>query len=523
MMTIIRWALVTLLLAAPARAQDVVGFYFDTAGTASTASTATTSAPGEFVQGWLILQGASGLDGVGSWRAEVRLELADGSPATAQWMYLGGAQNFDAPPSFDVATFSLMPWEQDLALATVMIQVPDPSETVRVYLAGHRFPEGEGPVGFPLNHPEYGHGPEYTMEVMNRSGGNSYVPVAVINDDGTEPVQAAVSFDSSYLSELCVGMEVSGTVRVEGDGLVRPLEGVVAFHEAGLELRRLPTDSGYPAQEPSPWTTGPVTSRLEVTFLEADDLFEFRTTLTEARPHNFGVTFTTGDVVRTHDHVLEVWPTPCSEHAGIWNTPVGNKLVDGVIEFPASVASEPDPSGYLIVKNFGEEAITVSPALSGSPAFIVTNPAAVSLSPGSRRQLNLAFAPATPGWHEATLSFAGDVCASVTLRGYAVPSVVSDAGDLPGATRLLPAHPNPFNPRTTVSFELARAGRAKLSVYSLDGRLVTVLADGEFAAGTVRRSWSGRDARGRAAASGVYLVRLEAGDVQAVQRVTLLK
>jgi len=76
-------------------------------------------------------------------------------------------------------------------------------------------------------------------------------------------------------------------------------------------------------------------------------------------------------------------------------------------------------------------------------------------------------------------------------------------------TRLDGAHPNPFNPGTTVSFTLARAGRVDLAVYDTTGRRVAVLAGRSFMAGEHEVSWDGQDDRGRAAASGAYLVRLE--------------
>lgn len=513
--------ILALMLATPAAAQDVVGFYFDTDGAATTT---TTSAPGQYVQGWLILQGASGTGGLGSWRAEVRIELEDGSPATAQWLYLGGAQNFDAPPSFDVATFTLMPWEQDLALATVLIQVPDPDETVRVYLAGHRFPILESPATFPVHGPEYGHGAEYTPAAMASEAGNTYLPVAVINDDGATPPEPTVLIHWTGENNLYVGMQAAGTVSVRGLELVRPLEGDVAFQDPNMELRRVPVDGGY-SGDPSDWTTGTVTSRLEVPPLDAEDRFEYRLELTEAGTQNLGVTFTTGDAVHTFDHAMTVWPTPCSESAQVWGTDALNDLVDGSVMFPSAVSGYPDPSGYVSVRNLGTTELVVTPVLTGSSAFTITNPETATVPPQvtfpTSHAFDVVFAPNNSGWHEAILSFEGDVCGSVTLQGYAV--AVSDAGDVPGVTRLLPAYPNPFNPTTTVSFELAKAGRAKVSVYSLDGRLVTVLADEDFAAGTVRREWSGRDARGRTVASGVYLVRLEAGDARAVQRVTLLK
>jgi len=81
--------------------------------------------------------------------------------------------------------------------------------------------------------------------------------------------------------------------------------------------------------------------------------------------------------------------------------------------------------------------------------------------------------------------------------------------------------PNPFNPRTTIAFELGRAGPAQLQVLDLAGRVVTTLADGRLAAGHHERTWTGCDARGRAMPSGVYLVRL-IGDARVTsERVTL--
>jgi trimeric autotransporter adhesin len=76
-------------------------------------------------------------------------------------------------------------------------------------------------------------------------------------------------------------------------------------------------------------------------------------------------------------------------------------------------------------------------------------------------------------------------------------------------TRIAGAHPNPFNPEVTISFTLVRGGRVDLAVYDPTGRRVATLADRPYAAGEHDVSWEGRDASGRAAASGAYLVRLE--------------
>ncbi len=80
--------------------------------------------------------------------------------------------------------------------------------------------------------------------------------------------------------------------------------------------------------------------------------------------------------------------------------------------------------------------------------------------------------------------------------------------DLPGATALDQAHPNPFNPRTTISFKLGADTHARLQVFSVDGRLIKTLVDQTLQAGQHEAVWNGTDARGQSVASGNYLYTL---------------
>jgi hypothetical protein len=86
------------------------------------------------------------------------------------------------------------------------------------------------------------------------------------------------------------------------------------------------------------------------------------------------------------------------------------------------------------------------------------------------------------------------------------------------------AAPNPFNPQTTISFDLPRAESVSLRVYDTAGRLVrTLLAGSPGQAGRNEVVWNGRDNQGNQAASGVYLYRLETAQRQDVGRMTLVK
>lgn len=68
--------------------------------------------------------------------------------------------------------------------------------------------------------------------------------------------------------------------------------------------------------------------------------------------------------------------------------------------------------------------------------------------------------------------------------------------------------PNPFNPRTEVSFTLQRASRARLEIFDARGRRVRLLEERVFDAGEHRAVWDGRDDTGRDLASGLYFIRV---------------
>jgi hypothetical protein len=84
--------------------------------------------------------------------------------------------------------------------------------------------------------------------------------------------------------------------------------------------------------------------------------------------------------------------------------------------------------------------------------------------------------------------------------------------------------PNPFNPATIIRYDLPRDARVTLRVYDVSGRVVRVLRGGAAEpAGRHEATWDGRSDAGRAAASGVYFYRLEAGDYTETKRMVLLR
>jgi hypothetical protein len=109
------------------------------------------------------------------------------------------------------------------------------------------------------------------------------------------------------------------------------------------------------------------------------------------------------------------------------------------------------------------------------------------------------------------------ICIDATLKegsdtsdaDFAISDLTSVATETPLRLRLAANRPNPFNPRTNISFELPRAQRIRLSVFDLEGRFVRTLAVGPHAAGSHTVSWDGTDQGGAQVASGLYFYRLE--------------
>ena len=92
------------------------------------------------------------------------------------------------------------------------------------------------------------------------------------------------------------------------------------------------------------------------------------------------------------------------------------------------------------------------------------------------------------------------------------------AAALPASPQFLPNYPNPFNATTTIAFTLPAATRARLALYTVEGREVAVLRDGLQPAGEHRAQLDAG-----ALASGVYLCRLTSANFSATQKIMLLK
>ena len=89
--------------------------------------------------------------------------------------------------------------------------------------------------------------------------------------------------------------------------------------------------------------------------------------------------------------------------------------------------------------------------------------------------------------------------------------------------RLGPNYPNPFNPTTTIPFELETSQHVVLEIFDVAGRLVERLVDGVAPAGRSVAVWRGTTTRGGSAASGIYFARLETRQTTVTRKLVLIR
>ncbi len=121
-----------------------------------------------------------------------------------------------------------------------------------------------------------------------------------------------------------------------------------------------------------------------------------------------------------------------------------------------------------------------------------------------------------------------DGTGSMTIRDAAsgaglTLTISGDASTLPGTFALGRNYPNPFNPVTHVQVDIPVTSDVNVAVYDILGRLVSTLTSGVRAAGSLTLEWDGRDGNGMSVPTGMYVIRMKAGEFAASQKVLLMK
>jgi hypothetical protein len=143
----------------------------------------------------------------------------------------------------------------------------------------------------------------------------------------------------------------------------------------------------------------------------------------------------------------------------------------------------------------------------------------------------------TPGFGSCPFDFAyssGTASYTASTKGLPLGDLnwfpealsIDDPGlaDVPQVFHLGNNYPNPFNPTTTINYQLNEASKVSLTIYNALGQVVRVLVNNdEQMAGAHQVQWNGRDHLGNIVASGVYLYKLQTNEKTQIKKMLLLK
>ena len=104
------------------------------------------------------------------------------------------------------------------------------------------------------------------------------------------------------------------------------------------------------------------------------------------------------------------------------------------------------------------------------------------------------------------------------------PTAVSDDNrNTPKEFHLSQNHPNPFNPETTIEYQLSQSSHVAITIYNTIGQSIRTLYDGQQNAGVYELIWDGKDNSGRKVGSGIYLYQLKVDDFVSVKKMVMIQ
>lgn len=104
-----------------------------------------------------------------------------------------------------------------------------------------------------------------------------------------------------------------------------------------------------------------------------------------------------------------------------------------------------------------------------------------------------------------------------------IPNSDITEDEVPKANKLSQNFPNPFNPTTTIKFDVRAKGHVSLKIYNVAGQLVKTMVNEVMDAGSYSKEWTGTNNAGVKVASGVYFYSFEAENFKATKKMVLLR
>jgi hypothetical protein len=203
--------------------------------------------------------------------------------------------------------------------------------------------------------------------------------------------------------------------------------------------------------------------------------------------------------------------------------PLPQIVVDPLVLNYDTVMVGNSEDAQIYITNVGQVDLVLSSLTATDPVYTTDyDPADSVLAPGDTLWVTVTFTPTDTLIYEDTLIIANndeDVMVNLNGEGYVIDAVGDvNVGTLPTSYALHSAVPNPFNPTTSIQYDLPKPGQVRLEVFDSSGRKAATLVDGWKSAGVHGATFDGTNL-----ASGVYVCRLTAGNFEAAAKMVLMK
>ena len=126
------------------------------------------------------------------------------------------------------------------------------------------------------------------------------------------------------------------------------------------------------------------------------------------------------------------------------------------------------------------------------------------------------------GYNSQTINNVVITAGQTVLRNFILSVGIEDEQEVVSTT-LKGNYPNPFNPLTTIAYDVKNPAPVRIDIFNARGQHIRTLVNELKTKGHFRAVWDGNDADGKPVASGFYQYRMQAGDYKAVRRMMLLK
>ncbi len=207
--------------------------------------------------------------------------------------------------------------------------------------------------------------------------------------------------------------------------------------------------------------------------------------------------------------------------------------IPAIAVFPTSVVFDSTAVGSssdveLTVYNTGNADLEVSEITISTNIFSI-DISSFTVAPADSQIVLVTFTPIEPiAYSDSLIILNNDpemeaLIIQMSGTGYN-PAGIESGDMLPDKLELFNNFPNPFNPETTISYQLPENSKVELTVYNLKGQKVKQLVSEQFSAGHHSVVWDGKDENDKSVASGVYFYRLNVNKkTEKVKKMLLLK